>query len=319
MTTATALKPGVYTDLPATDYHLLDALGSSTLADMRRSMAYARSRMQAMDESTAAQKSGSLVHALVLEPDTVASRFCAAGTCEALLKSGPRKGHPCGLSGSWYEVEDNHARAYCGKHVPDGAVPDDRTVLKASEWDDAAAIAQAVLHDAAAADLLSADGAQTEVTLVWEDEATGILCKARPDVLAGSLTSIADLKRNRNAHPDRWPGECWRRGYYIQAAHYLAGARSLGIPVERWFWILVEPEAPHELWVPECDEETVLAGQRERSDLLGRWQACVETGWFPGYPGGKGQRTGIPESARAGVEGQAVNFGALEVESEEEV
>jgi len=285
-------NPGVHFGVPSADYHALEAVGSSLLRDLRRSAEFAAfNKGRDTDEETEAQAVGSLVHALLLEgPTAAASRYVPAGECVAVLKTGANAGNLCGRGAAWYLTADG-ATPYCGTHAPKGCDPDPRTVLSASAWarGEASATRLAALPEVAA---LLEDPTGTEVSLVWHDEETELLCKARIDLWTEDV--FCDLKVSRCAHPGAWPGEVQRRGGHIQAAHYLAGARALGLGVTRWRWLLVDATEPYEAWAPWCNGPTLDVGATDRALAMQTVAECLRTGVWPGYPAGDAE-SGLPE------------------------
>jgi len=285
-------NPGVHFGVPIAEYHALEAVGSSLLRDLRRSAAFAAFNKGApVDEETAAQAIGSLVHAAILEGwDAANARYIQAGECSAILKSGQNAGATCGRGAAWY-LTASGAAAFCGTHAPKGCDPDPRTVVVGDGWAKAEAIVRGLGGLDGVPQMIEArTGA--EVSLVWRDEETGILCKARPDLWVED--AFVDLKVNRHAHPGAWPGEVQRRGAHVQAAHYLAGARALDLGVSRWRWLLADSSPPHECWAPWCNTPTLDVGLTDRAMAMAQVAECLKSGVWPGYPQGD-QESGLPE------------------------
>src|SRR5438552_94275 len=87
--------PGTYLNIPARDYHALDACSASRLKDMRRSVAHCRWSMD-NGKSSPSMVVGSALHAMRLEPETFNAIYCRAELCSASTAKGGR----CSNSGS---------------------------------------------------------------------------------------------------------------------------------------------------------------------------------------------------------------------------
>lgn len=268
MTTAThALTLAEYLALPAVSSHRLWALH-------HRSPWHARYSEQ---EQTEAKDKGTLLHALVLEPESVESRF-----------------HRFVGEKRTKEAKEEWERAEAQGLV----------VVRADAWDEVEAEAGRVR--AAVAPLLDA-ATGTERVLLWTDPETGLGCKARADLLLPD--GMADLKRfSRSAHPRSFVAACATYGSHFQAAWYMRGARILGLPCSRWRWIAVEANGP--VTVYEARPEDLLRTERVLLDTLARWCACERDGVWPAYEGGALDLSAI-------VAGEEPDFSDIELEEEE--
>lgn len=228
--------------------------------------------------TTESMDKGTLLHALVLEPCTVQSRFYRF---EGEKRTDAKKAE-------WAEAEN------------DGLV-----VVRAAAWDE---IEQEAVRVREAVSALLAASRGAERVLTWIDPDTGADCKARADLLLPD--GIADLKRlSRSAHPKAFAAACGTYGSHFQAAWYMRGARILGMPSLVWRWIAVEAGGP--VTVYEARPEDLLRTERLVVEALRRWCECEAAGHWPGYVGG-------PLDLSALAAGADPDFSDLEEEVEVE-
>ena len=275
MNEATAIPDiGVHDSVPFETYHRWNLASNSRLTDMMRSPAYCKYRMTTDREETDALKLGSAAHCAILEPDALEKRYAVAGPCQATLKNGA----PCGVVGSI----PTGGKWFCRRkgHAPDNIEQDDVIVLSPGMWDAALGIRDSVQRNPAAKALLDRQ-VRREVSCVWKDEDTGLLCKARPDILAHDL--IGDVKTTVNAAPAEFEKHVANYGIHRQAALYMAGMRALDRKVDAFVVIAVQSDPPHESAVYALDPQAIRIGEIQVSRLLYQYKICVEESRWPGF------------------------------------
>ncbi len=271
------LAPGWHRDLPMTDYLSVRAMSASGLETFRRSPMHYKWRSETPPEdTTAALARGSALHLALLEPDLFEAQVVKAGSCEALYKSGARKGEPCGSATA---SRDFMGRWACGRHggenPVDGALP-------ADEFETVLAMRDAVLAHPRASSILAGAG-ETEITGVWEEPETGVLCKIRPDRLVHRASILPDLKSTRDASPDFFFRQAETLGYWRKAAFYRRGCAALGKPLTASALIAVESAEPFGVAVYLLDEDHLRAADEEVGRLLRRFAMCATDDHWPGY------------------------------------
>jgi hypothetical protein len=126
-------------------------------------------------------------------------------------------------------------------------------------------------------------GGQAEKTLIWRDEATGVMCRAKADYLRRD--GIADLKSAQDASEDGMTKAGYNHGHPIQSAFYLRGFRALLPGVEPFFvHIAAEKEPPYLVHVTQLTERAMTWGDRQVSQALEIFRDCTASGLWPGYP-----------------------------------
>lgn len=255
-------KPGLYADIPFDDYLNIDAADKTTLWGFDRSAAHVKYDIDHPKESTEDLDIGSALHGACLEPDQFAAQFCTAPRVDRRTKAG---------KATWAEFQESNG---------------EKVVLTAENMDIVRGMSDAIFAHPYANALLHSEG-KTEFTVVWRDEDTGQLCKARLDKLIrqweGYMT-VVDIKSTRDASPFGFARECAKFGYYMQDAAYLEGLDSFNSGIHRrFFFIAVEKTPPYCVAVYELGEQSLEIGRSEWRQYLRQYKQCVETGEWPGY------------------------------------
>jgi hypothetical protein len=240
-------------DVPSAVYHALPFCSASRLNVLRdKSPAHLRWKLDHPEEQTDAMRVGEATHYAVLQPELFEERYVLF---EGEMRSKEQKDR-------WAEIHDAG-----------------QVALRESEWEMVLGIRDAVAAHPKASRLI--DG-QAEMTLVWEEE--GLTCMARLDLLSSVTPTIVDLKTAKDASLDGFRKAVWNRGYHIQAAHYMAGARALGIEVEHFVDIAAEKKPPYGIAVYRLMEDVIGSGVLEREKLMDQWARCQRDDSWPSYP-----------------------------------
>ncbi len=232
------------------DYHADPAVSASHLHAVAKSPYHYWSRYldpnRIAPESTAAMRLGSLVHCAVLEPEELGKRY---GVCAPRnTKAGKEQAERMAAAG----------------------------IEAITQSDMALALSMALsvrLHPAAAALLVHG---KAEQSFWWDDAATGLRCKCRPDWYDG--TTVVDLKTTTDAGPGFARSVATFR-YHVQASHYLAGLHG----AERFVFIAVEKTAPYAVAVYELDAAAMAAGDELRQRDMRVIADCQAISEWPGY------------------------------------
>jgi hypothetical protein len=260
------MKPevGIHPDVPMSEYGSWDAANYSTLKKFDRSAAHARAMLLNPPEQTPAMFLGSATHAAVLEPIRFAGEYVAAPKVDRRFKKDK-------LIWATFE-EDNQ-----GKEILTGQEHEQCMAMQSS------ALSNPVVN------ALVNDAGYTELSFVWVDKDTEVLCKGRVDRF-GRLyghSVIADLKTTENATHDAWAREVQRYQYHAQAAFYLDGLDTVSPVVERRFiWMALEKKPPYAVAIYEPDAATLDKGRRMYRSYLRQWKSCRTYDVWPGYDPG---------------------------------
>lgn len=180
-------------------------------------------------------------------------------------------------------IDAKDYRTNVAKAARDAAYADGLTPLLAGRWADVQALVgsareQLAQHTDGGAEMFL-DG-KPEQTLVWRED--DVWCRARLDWLR--LGAIDDFKTAESADPDRWARTMFACGFDLQAAFYLRGVKALtGIDAVFRFAV-IEREPPHALSVVGLSPSAMTIGEKKVLYALERWQQCLRSGHWPGYP-----------------------------------
>ena len=248
---AVAGAPGrLVRGLSFAEYRALPGLNWSALKHMRKSPLHYKHATDHREPVTAAMGFGQLVHAMVLEPATLESRF--------RIYAGRRAG-----------------KAWDGFEA--AAIADGMEVVTEKDWDAAKAAARAAVSNPTAAALVSRiTGA--EVSCFWERR--GRRYKARFDAIGEGF--VLDLKTASTLDPRTFGGQCARLGYHNQAAFYLDGYRAATGEAAEYYVLAVESAEPNDVCVYRMPAAVIAAGREENATLVSVLADCESRNEWPG-------------------------------------
>lgn len=252
------IGPGIYHDLPATEYHALPYLSSTWLKRFRACPASALAPM----EETDSMRIGRAVHSYLLEgPEAFDAEFAVLFESDLNKNSTAYKA----AKAEWELA--NQGRTILPAKIDGVGTLSALRAIRASI--DAHPMASLLLR-----------GGRQEVSLVWEDEATGERCKARLDHNPGhgaivDLKTCSDVSRFRNQVHDL--------GYPIQAAHYMEGANVHGLDIDTFVFVAVEPSEPYSVVCGYLAPSWLEWARLETKRLVGLAAECRRENTFPNY------------------------------------
>lgn len=153
----------------------------------------------------------------------------------------------------------------------------DKILLKAEEEKFLLSMGDAVFQHPAAATLFGGEG-RDEYSIRWTDEATGIVCRCRPDRWHLGKNVLIDLKSCADVSAEGFAKACLRFGYHRQVAWYQDGIKALTGDLLPFVFVAVEKEPPYDCEVFELDQTFVDLGRIENRDALKRYAACSDSG-----------------------------------------
>lgn len=288
---------GVYPGIPAAEYHRLGAISSSALKRVHtHSPRHAKAVMDNPDLiSGESIDIGGGAHALILTPDDFERDYVCARQCEQKIKTGDNAGRQCKNSG----VLSFDGQWLCGVHGKGLACDyssQGKRVLTTDEYRRVKGIHDSVWANDKAREIMQA-ATDFELSVLWTDEATGLLNKARFDILCRSINVLPDLKSCRTAKPAFFQAHAFDAAYHIQLAHYQRSAIISGIPADIMPVIAVENEEPFDVIVFEPTRRFMDAGFRDMDAAMAKVKQCHKSGVWPGYAKGT-QMLDLPERAK---------------------
>lgn len=230
-------------ELSNDDYHARAEISASQIKKFIATDPFYYKHYYPLDKNKmnkAALEFGTLIHDLVLEPDSIDL---------VAVPDDVRRG-----TKKWAEYENEN----------DGA-----TLIKQSDYDKACRLVDSVLANPDALAIL--DDAIIEHSVVWKCEQTGLDLRARADAIKGEC--IIDLKTCNSL---KWfHRDAFEYGYHVQAAHYLAGFEK-----QFFYLLVVEKEPPYKTQVLEICDADIDFGRRQRQTALARMKQCMtENNW----------------------------------------
>lgn len=247
---------GVVHGMPFPEYLALEMFSASGAKKLLKSPAHYLVDRTKPRDPTPAMQFGTAVHAGVLEPDTFCQRVAAAPVCDRRTTAGKA-------------MYADFCAASAGK-----------VILSAEDYQRAVGCINAVRAHPGAKQLLT--GAETEVSMFWQDGRYKISCKLRTDIV--SHGGMSDLKTTVDASPEGFGRECAKYLYHAQGAHYISGSEHvLNASPEFFAFIAVESEPPHAVGVYVMPSNAILAGMHLINTAMERYAEAKATGNFKAY------------------------------------
>ena len=259
-TQSTALAPefipGFFPDLPAEQYHRIEAMSASGSKKMLRSPMHYRLMRTEPSEPTEAMEFGTAVHTGVLEPDLFAGSVVEAPAINRRTKDGK------------------------AEYAAFQAANAGRIVLSPDEMARARRCVNAIREHPAASKLLA--GPEVEQSLFWIDARFKVPCKARTD--ARNHGGMIDVKTAIDASPEGFARAAANLLYHVQGAHYVSAAEHVLNESPQFFaFVVVESEPPHAVACYTLPGNAILAGAHLLNRALERYADALAAGRWPGY------------------------------------
>lgn len=252
------IAPGIYDDISHETYHRgwTDIISNSYLSRLAKCPAKAR----VLDRETDALMFGRALHAYILDRAQWDGEFFVL----------PEKLNMRTNAGK--EALAAYEATNTGKQIVQ--LEDYRTILNMND---------AVMNNPAATVILN--GSSREVTVVWDDEETGLSLKTRPDIIQNDAPGVVfDLKTTRNAAEHPFQTSIVQYGYARQAAMALSGLTAItGKEYYQFGFIALEHEVPYRTEVYVLDDDFLEYGHNEYKRLLRIEKHCREQSFWPNY------------------------------------
>jgi hypothetical protein len=264
--TTEAPKPGIYHDVPFADYLAWPAVSNSGIKLALRSLAHFKERPEL--DATPAMRLGSFLHCGVLEPLAIVERYAVMPRYEQDVGNVTRDGKPSESTGTIYfkQKAQEFRAANVGKEI-----------VAAEDYKALVGVHRALMRSDRAREYLTERG-ESEVSILWHDPETDLLCKARIDFLN---SGINDLKSSADAAG--FSRAIANNGYHRQAAHYQTGFRVLTGETRPFRLIAVEPTAPYGVRAAPVHADAIETGESEVRRALLSIAEAYRTDVWPSY------------------------------------
>lgn len=283
-------SPGVYRDVSIEDYHADKSWISSTgLKHAKKSMSEYRMFLDGYwDEETKLHFDfGNAVELHLVNEEVFEDRVAIMPTekwvMEALDDNKDLKNPKASkvykeLLADW--MEDNE-----GKYI----IPD----VGDQSYETLQVITARCKADPYLAPLLSQ--MQIDTSIYWIDKETGLKLKTRPDLVLPEKRIGINIKSATSAAPDDFSKNLVKLDYPIQACIEIDGMVSSGLmpSVDKYFWLVLEKNAPFNAQLYEFDEGDIRVVMDEYRWLLRKLKECYDADKWPGYGAMASNKYGI--------------------------
>jgi len=250
----------IYEAMSFADYVRLDGLNQSKLGMLKRCPQKFKHSLTAERTDTGAMAIGRAIHTAVFQPELFNGEFICLPEIDRRTVKGK---------------EEYAALVSQNPH---------KTVLKKDEFNRALEIAAEVRSNPHVARLI--EGAHMELSVQWEDSATGVLCKARLDCYNEEMGIVLDLKTTIDASPSGFSRKLYGYGYNRQAAWYLESLKAHQEGARHFVFAAVEKDPPYSIGLYRLSDEAIKLSKAENEKLLRKYHECIRTDTWLGYTDG---------------------------------
>lgn len=251
--------PLIRTNVSNEDYHSGLGVSSSDLKLVLRSPRHYRYRpVQAPKKHFTV---GTLLHAMLLEREQCASRYVVLPEEISSLNKNSNK----------------YKEAIAAFKLAAG----DRDIVEAKLVKQCSEMAEQAYEHPTVREIVECEFI-AESSHYWIDERTGLLCKARPDLIAERI--MVDIKTtSRNIRDGGFRRDCDAFHYPLSAAYYLDGCEHISGPLDEFLFFVVETEYPYGVRVFGLEYDSYKLGQASYRSGLSTLKHSLESKNFPGY------------------------------------
>jgi hypothetical protein len=243
--------------IPHQEYLAADGISKSGLDQIAKSPAHYQAWLKEKPEPTKAMQFGSALHCALLEPEVFKATYTVAPEVDKRTTRGKAE------FAEWEQANQG------------------RIALTSAEFQRLTAMQDAFRSHSLVSGILS--DALIERAAFWTCPDTGVLCKAKPDVVTSGL--ILDLKTTEDGRKRAFESSVANFRYHVQAAHYLRGVSTCtGSPHTEFLFVAIEKTAPFAISVYRADPTMVGQGEEILRANLRTYAECVASGQWPSYP-----------------------------------
>lgn len=277
---------GIFTDEPASDYYVrrLDVASNSglTIIDKKSPAHYFHWVHNPQDdEETPALEFGSAYHMAVLEP----ARFDAVYAIPP--KDAPAYPQARQWSAKNPSIESVRAMDFWRQWEAENA---GKKRLAASDYDRVRRMADSMRSlplvfpdhgvEIEVGELI--EQCDTEVTVYYIDEETGLLCKIRADIWSRELAFSGDVKSTMDCTMDAFSWSIRKYRYHVAQVHYAEAFRAAGHPIKSFVLLPTEKTEPFVSASYHLTAEDEEIGWAIRQRSMRKLKACIDSGRWPG-------------------------------------
>ncbi len=262
---------GFYENISFDEYKSLKAINASALKEMPYSPLHCHYAFTVGREDTDALSLGRTSHVALFEPERFEKMLVMPEFTGKTLD-----GKDSTRSKDAKEKKDKWLKEHEGCEFVE---EDERSTAKI--------LADSVMKHPGAKKLIEKKS-YNELTGVWTDPVTGLLCKLRMDrfIRLDEIATIIDAKTfSDRVIPENVNREIYRRKYYFSKGWYLRGINEiLGENKQaQSILIFIETQAPHGVLPYKLDEWWIENANKEINSSLRKFKECQDKGEWPGY------------------------------------
>jgi len=277
------IKPGIYAR-DALDYAAIPAINQSLLKWIGKSPLHFKHRQTSPQKTSELMRLGSVAHTATLEPHRLARDF-------AVWDQIPTPKKPSQIRAP--STKEKKPRRAGGEYEAFCAMNAGKEILKPEQLEAGLRVAEAVRGNQLAMRYLARGKA--EQVLVWRDEKTGLLCKARLDWLSESVPDVMlELKTSGDVSPWAFSGKFAKLGHHIQCAFYRRGYKTITGRELYAKCAAVESAEPHDVIVYDL-AEVIDVGDHYVGELLEKLDHCNQSGLWLGQSPSSEQTLQLPK------------------------
>lgn len=251
------IKPGIYPDVPINEYHSSEGVSNSgikLLLECPKKYQHHYLSGESKNISTKAMVEGNQFHTYILEPEKFKDQYFIS---EKMIRRGKK----------WDEVVENSEQ---------------KEIIFTDRLAELEKMKASLMSFNRAGALLS--GGVAEVSIYWEDQDTGVMCKSRPDYLNVDKKFITDLKTTEDASPSGFARSVSKYNYYVQAAMMFDGFKAVtGEDLMGVFNFAIEKSPPYCSGVYLIDEQAIEIGREVYKNGLRVFAEHRECDHWPSY------------------------------------
>lgn len=285
---------GIFPDVPQDVYRKAPGVAHTQMKYMdppARQLAYMKSLDDPDDKREKWElRLGSIIHERIMEPEN-----------SKLLCVHPAKDED-GDDWAWRKKKNKEWR--------DSKEAEGFIVVSPDQRDQIYGIVDSIMANKLAAQWI--ERSMCELSVFSRNAATGVMWKARPDIIADGWNHIADIKTvlEGGSSKHAWNKRLFDYGYWTQAPWHMdvfneqCDAANVR---DEFAHIIVEKVPPYLCRISFVSKEDIALGRRVNAMRLQRYMECEQSGHWPGYPEVL-ERSEIPGWARFEMEQQLKGF-----------
>lgn len=222
--------PGIYKNVPYSVYQTWNCFRKSFVDAALKSGKHLEFEIINSEKSRSLSL-GSLVDCLLLEPHLFSERFAIQpNTYDSEETSGRGGLKVTKIVTKPWNMNSNTCKAIAAELRASG-----KEIITADMYEDAVACRDSLLENNEI--MRSVNCGEKQISIVWNEPTTGVLCKARLDILGDT---IDDLKTAQDAFIDAFSRAAGQHLYHVQAAAYTDAVEMLTGKKKKFRFLVVE-------------------------------------------------------------------------------